>query len=203
MNPHTRSPHARLAGFTLIELLAVLAIFALIAGMILPRFSFGGAQAVRREAEALGEAIEFARQRAIMTARPHQLVLDLERGLHWVEWAPPPAPETEALAAREQERAAGSRRVDLTPPPAASGELVFEPVPGAFGRAHKIDDDAVLAAVTFSDARFERGVVTLAIEPDGAADPAVLSLSDPSGAHPFDVEVEALADAVRVVDASR
>ena len=203
MNPHTRSPDARLAGFTLIELLAVLAIFALIAGMILPRFSFGGAQAVRREAEALGEAIEFARQRAIMTARPHQLVLDLERGMHWVEWAPPPPPESRAIAAREEERARGSRRVDLTPPPAASGELVFEPVPGAFGRPHPLGDDAVLAAVTFTDVRYERGVVTLAIDPDGATDAAVLSLSGPDGAHPFDVEVEALADAVRVVDASR
>jgi prepilin-type N-terminal cleavage/methylation domain-containing protein len=193
----------RSAGFTLIEMLAVLAMFALIAGLILPRFATGGARAVRHEAEALGEAVEFARQRAIMTARPHELVLDLDRGLHWVEWAPPPPPESEAVAAREDERAAGSRRIDMTPPPAASGELAFEPVPGAFGRAHALGDDAALVSVAFPDVGFQSGQVTIAFGPDGAADPAVVSLSDPDGAHPFAVEIEALADAVRVVDVGR
>lgn len=193
----------RLDGFTLIEMLAVLAMFALIAGLILPRFTTGGAGGVRREAEALGEAFEFARQRAIMTARPHQVVMDLDRGLHWVEWAPPPAPETEAVAAREDKRAAGSRQVDMTPPPAASGELVFEPVPGAFGRAHRLGDDAVFVAAALPDSTFDGGLVTLELGADGGADPAIVSLADETGAHRFDVEVQALADTVWVVDASR
>jgi len=196
-----RSP--RLDGFTLIEMLAVVALFGLIAGMILPRFRVGGASDVRREAEALGDAIEFARQRAIMTARPHRVVLDLDRGQHWVEWAPPPLPETEALAAREQERAAGSRKVDMTPPPAASGELAFEPVPGTFGRPHALGDDAVIVAAAFTDTTFDGGLVAIELGPDGAADPVVVSLADPTGVHVFEVEVEALADAVQVVDARR
>jgi prepilin-type N-terminal cleavage/methylation domain-containing protein len=199
---NARRAHS-LGGFTLIEMLAVLAMFALIAGLILPRFVTGGSGGVRREAEALGEAIEFARQRAIMTARPHQIVMDLDRGQHWVEWAPPPAPETEAVAAREDERAAGSRQVDMTPPPAASGELVFEPVPGAFGRAHLLGDDAVFVAAAFPDTTFDSGLVTLELGADGAADPAIVSLADESGVHRFDVEVQALADTVWVVDASR
>jgi prepilin-type N-terminal cleavage/methylation domain-containing protein len=196
------APRARLGGFTLIELLAVLAMFALIAGLILPRFSIGGAREVRREAEALGEAVELARQRAIMTARPHEVVMDLDRGLHWVEWAPPPPPETEAVAAAADERAAGSRRVDMTPPPAASGELAFEPVPGAFGRAHVLGEDVVFVAAAFPDTTFDNGIVTIALDPDGAADPAIVSLADPAGAHVFDVEIQALADSVRVFDAT-
>lgn len=196
------APRARLAGFTLIELLAVLAMFALIAGLILPRFSIGGEREVRREAEALGEAVELARQRAIMTARPHELVIDVGRGLHWVEWAPPPPPETEAVAARAEERAAGSRKVDMTPPAAASGELVFEPVPGAFGRAHALGEDVVFVAAAFPDTTFDSGLVTIAFDPDGAADPVIVSLAEPGGAHRFEVEVQALADAVVVVDAT-
>lgn len=195
-------PRARLAGFTLIEMLAVLAMFALIAGLILPRFSIGGAREVRREAEALGEAVELARQRAIMTARPHEVVLDLDRGLHWVEWAPPPPPEVEAVAAQAEGRAAGSRQVDMTPPPSASGELSFEPVPGAFGRAHALGEQVVFVDAAFPDTSFQSGLVTIALDPDGAADPAVVSLADPEGSHVFQVEVQALADAVRVFDAT-
>lgn len=201
--PRPRASAARLGGFSLIEMLAVLAMFALIAGLILPRFTVGGARAVEREAEAIGEALEFARQSAIMTARPHQLVMDLDRGHHWVEWAPPPTAETEVVAARADERAAGSRQVDMTPPPAVSGELAYEPVPGAFGRAHSLGDEAVLVGVAFPDATFDSGVVTLELGPDGAADPAIVSLTDPAGEHGLEVEVQTLADAVQIFHAGR
>lgn len=198
--PPLAAPRAR--GFTLIEMLAVLALFALIAGLILPRFTVGGPGAVRREAEALGESIEFARQRAIMTARPHQVVMDLDRGQHWIEWAPPPPPETEAVDARQTERAAGSRKVDMTPPPAASGELRFEPVAG-FDRAHRLEDGVVLAAVAFPDTAFDSGLVSLEIGADGVCDPSVVSFTSDDGVYVFEVEVAALADAVQVVDARR
>ena len=190
-------------GFTLIELLAVLTIFALIAGFVLPRFGVGGGRAVRAEAEGLGEAFEFARQRAIMTARPHHVVLDLDAGRHWVEWSPPAAPVVEATTAARDERAAGSRQVDLTPPPAASDALPFEPVPGHLGRPHGFGDDVVFGTIRFPDGALERGVVTVELGPDGAADPAVVSLSSVDGAAVYEVELQALADSVLVFDASR
>jgi prepilin-type N-terminal cleavage/methylation domain-containing protein len=197
-----RPAPARADGFTLIELLAVLALFALIAGLILPRFTVGGARAVKREAEALGESVEFARQRAIMTGRPHRVVMDLDRGQHWIEWVPPPPPEREAVAAREAARAAGSRRIDMTPPPAASGELRFEPVPG-FDRAHRIEDGVRLAAVAFPDVGFDSGIVSIEIGADGVTDPAVASFASDDQSAVFEVEVAALADSVQVVDARR
>ena len=191
------------SGFTLIELLAVLTIFALIAGFALPRFGVGSGRAVRAEAEGLGDAFEFARQRAIMTARPHHVVLDLDAGRHWVEWSPPAAPAVEAAAAAQAERAAGSRRIDMTPPPAASDALPFEPVPGPLGRPHGFGDDVVFGEVRFPDGALDRGVVTVELGPDGAADPAVVSLSSVDGADVYEVELQALADAVLVFDASR
>jgi prepilin-type N-terminal cleavage/methylation domain-containing protein len=198
----TRGASRPAGGFTLIELLAVLAMFALIAGLILPRFTVGGARAVRAEAEALGESIEFARQRAIMTARPHHVVVDLDAGRHWIEWAPPPPPEREAAAEREAERAAGSRRVDMTPPPAASAELRFEPVPG-FDRAWRVEEGVRLAAVAFPDVRYDQGPVAIEIGADGVADPSVVSVTSDDGAHVFEVQVAALADRVQVLDAGR
>lgn len=198
----TRAPLRLARGFTLIELLAVLAMFALIAGLILPRFTVGGARAVQREAEALGDSIEFARQRAIMTARPHRVMIDLDAGRHWIEWAPPPPPESEAVSEREAESAAGSRRVDMTPPPAASAELRFEPVPG-FDRASRLEKGVVLAGVALPDVRYDHGLVAIEIGADGVADPSVVSFASDDGAHVFEVEVAALADLVQVVDARR
>jgi prepilin-type N-terminal cleavage/methylation domain-containing protein len=189
-------------GVTLIEMLAVLTIFALIGGFVLPRFGVGTGRAVRSEAEGLGEAFEFARQRAIMTARPHHVVMDLDAGRHWVEWTPPPAATIEAVAAVQQERAAGSRRIDMTPPPAASDALPFEPVPGHLGRPHGLGDDVVFGSVRFPDGALDRGVVTIELGPDGVADPAVVSLSSTDGADVYEVELQALADAVMVFDAS-
>lgn len=204
MTPRAGRARTGRGGFTLIELLAVLTLFGLIAGLILPRFSLGGGRAVRSEAEALGEVFEFARQSAIMTARPHHVVMDLDHGQHWVEWAPLPAPESEAVAAAAAERPAGSRQVDMTPPPAASGELVFRPIDGRFGRPHVLPDGVVFASVAFPDSTLDNGVVTIELGPDGAADPpAVVSLSDPEGSAVYAVELEPLADAVRVVDARR
>ncbi|HSJ96328.1 MAG TPA: hypothetical protein VLC53_04610, partial [Myxococcota bacterium] len=75
--------------------------------------------------------------------------------------------------------------------------------PGAFGRVHSLGDEAVLVAVAFPDATFDAGVVTLELGPDGAADPAVVSLTDPAGEHGLEVEVQTLADAVQIFHAGR
>jgi prepilin-type N-terminal cleavage/methylation domain-containing protein len=191
----------RLGGFTLIELLAVLAIFALIAGFALPRFGVGNERVVRREAEALAESFEFARQRAIMTARRHHVVLDLDGGRHWVEWTAPAAPDTRAAA--PEPHPPGSRHVDMTPPAAASDPSSFEPVPGPLGRPRGLGDDVQFGAVSFPDGTLDRGVVSLELGPDGAADPAVVSLAAADGGERYDIEVQALADSVLVFDASR
>ena len=68
-------------------MLAVVAIFGLIAAMALPNIDLGGSRIVRGEAQDLATAIEFARQRAVMTGRTHQVVIEVDRGEHWIEWA--------------------------------------------------------------------------------------------------------------------
>jgi prepilin-type N-terminal cleavage/methylation domain-containing protein len=184
-------------GFTLIELLAVVALFALIAAMVAPSIDFGGSRAVRREAEQLGDAVEFARQRAVMTGREHRVVMDLEGGRHRVVWAaPPPPPEP-------VDPDAPRAPIALVPPAEASGRVEFEPVPGPTGRDHVLDGDVVFVDVRGPEGAIDTGEVILRLGPDGRADPAVIAFADPDGRYFFEVEVEALADAVRVVDAAR
>jgi general secretion pathway protein H len=189
----------RAAGFTLIELMAVVALFALVAAMVAPVVDLGGARAVQREAEELAAAIELARQRAVMTGRVHELVLDLDAGRHRVEWAAPP--EEDAVAAPAAVPAGGRTPVATAPPATALDELV--PVPGAFGRGHAMAAETALRVVAFVDGEAREGLVVLRFGPDGSADPATIRVGDREGRHQLDVEVEELADGVRIVDAAR
>ena len=59
-------------------MLAVVAMFGLIAAMVMPNIDLGGSRMVRSEAQDLATAIEFARQRAVMTGRTHQIVIEIE-----------------------------------------------------------------------------------------------------------------------------
>jgi prepilin-type N-terminal cleavage/methylation domain-containing protein len=227
--PHLRSSASRFprsepqasgeihqAGFTLIEMLAVIAMFGLIAAMVLPNIDLGGSRVARGEAQDLAAAIEFARQRAVMTGRTHQVVIEVDRGQHWVEWAAPPhreegdslvvdASNFDALwNAPEPDPASGhtgpdgEQKLELVPPPLETE--AFVPIPGELGRVHTAGDKVAILGVEISGGLAERGRVELRITPDGAADPTSILVGDADGSHPVRVEVEPLADAVRVFD---
>jgi type II secretory pathway pseudopilin PulG len=179
-------------------MLAVVAIFGLIAAMVLPNIDLGGSRIVRAEADDLAAAIEFARQRAVMTGRTHQVVIEIGRGEHWVEWAAPPEPVSEA--AGDDDAAPGERQLDFVPPTLLGGEE-FVPIDGEIGRVHRADDKTAILGIGFSGEVVDQGRVELRITPDGAADAATILIGDTDGSNALRIEVEPLADAVRVVHA--
>jgi prepilin-type N-terminal cleavage/methylation domain-containing protein len=183
----------RARGFTLIEMLAVIALFGLIAVMVVPNLDLGGSRAVRSDAADLAAAIEFARQRAVMTGRTHVVTIEIEAGAHWVSWAappepPPPTPPDDAEA-----------ELQLVPPPLEIEELL--PVPGEFGRPRVIDDGVAILAVEIPQGIADTGSVEIRIGGDGVSDPAAILLGTLDGEYPIRVEVEPLADVVQVVNA--
>ena len=198
MSRRHESPAARRSGFTLIEMLAVVAIFGLIAAMALPNIDLGGSRIVRGEAQDLATAIEFARQRAVMTGRTHRVVIEVERGEHWVEWAVPL--EGESAATGGEVGTPGTERpLELVPPPLDVDEFV--PIPGELGRVHRADDKTAILGVEVSGGLADEGRVELRITADGAADPASILVGDADGGNVLRIEVEPLADAARIVDA--
>ena len=183
-------------GFTLIELLAVIAMFALIAAMVVPNLDLGGSRAVRSAANDVATALEMARERAIMTGRVHAVVLDLDRGSYWIEWSKPIERPTEA--APQGDPAGGEHKLALVPPPIEGAEL--EPLFGVFGRPQRIEDPVVLLGVELDGGTADSGTVELRMDGDGATDPAAILLGEADGSHAVRIEVEPLADAVHVVN---
>jgi type II secretory pathway pseudopilin PulG len=177
-------------------MLAVVMMFGLIAAMVAPNINLGGARVARGEAQDLAAAIEFARQRAVMTGRAHQVVIEVERGQHWVEWAAPPDPESEA--ASDDAEAPAEKKLELVPPPLETEEFI--PIPGELGRVHTASDTVAILGVELDGGLIDQGRVELRISPDGAAEPAAIVVGDADGSNAVRVEVEPLADAVRVVD---
>jgi prepilin-type N-terminal cleavage/methylation domain-containing protein len=183
----------RARGFTLIEMLAVIALFGLIAAMVVPNLDLGGSRAVQGQAADLAAAIEFARQRAVMTGRTHVVTIDIEAGAHRVAWAAPPEPEPPAPPEGRE------RTLELVPPPLEIEELV--PVPGEFGRPRVVEDGVAILAVEIPQGVADAGEVQIRIGGDGLSDPAAILLGTADGEHPIRVEVEPMADVVRVVHA--
>jgi type II secretion system protein H len=66
------------AGFTLLEVMVTLAVIGLAAAIVLPRLRDGGELRLEMEGRQLADAVNFGRERAVLTGAPMRLVLDLD-----------------------------------------------------------------------------------------------------------------------------
>lgn len=187
----------RSAGFSLIEVLAVLVIFALLAGVALPNFGIRGARLLEEEARRLASSLEFARARAVMSGRPHRLILDLDRGSYQLEaFGPPPGSAAEeAFAAAEPTPEEELAHPALSAP--IREDLDFYPLLGTPGEVQKIDDEVRVAGVEYSGGTAAEGVFQVVFERDGTSEWASLSLVNQDGRR-IVLHVEYLADGVAI-----
>jgi type II secretion system protein H len=184
-------------GFTLIELLAVVAIFALLAGLALPNFALREGRAVENEARALAAGLEYARARAAATGSLHRLVLDLDEHGYWIEWQASDARArgTGDAAPPDVYRAPARGPVPMAPPRALIQSFVQ--VPGRLGDAAWLPADVSFAGVESAAGFVGRGRVALLFERDGTTEPAAISLAEAGGALWW-VELAVVADTVRI-----
>lgn len=181
-------------------MLAVVLIIGLVSALVLPRLGVTASRALDDRAAQLAADLEFARQRTVMTAVPHRVTLDLDRGTWRIEWAPPPTEEeeAEAAAAGRDARDTGLRGrayVDLSPPPRERGE--FEVLPSSFARRAELGSEVFFGAVETPTGPVLEGQVSVAFARDGTAEPARIRLEE-SGGFAVVLEVRPLADAVVV-----
>jgi len=189
----------RSAGFSLIEVLAVLVIFALLAGVVLPNFGIRGARILDEESKRLASSLEFARQRAVMTGKPHRLILDLDRRTYQIEAFGPP-PDVELAEAELAETAPPVPEDDLAKPalsPPVRDDLDYWPLLGTPGEVQRLDDEVSVEGVEYSAGIAAEGVFQVVFERDGTADWAILHLANQAGSK-VALHIEYLADSVTI-----
>jgi prepilin-type N-terminal cleavage/methylation domain-containing protein len=184
------------SAFTLIEVLAVVAIFALLAGLLAPRVGSITGRDLQLSAQRIRAQIDLARQRAALTGIPHRLLVDIDADSYRVEWKvseraelgeqPEPEPELDLH---------GNSPIPMTPP--LLEEVDYRPLPGRSGRFERVDSSVLIAGVETAGSYQSRGEAAIEFDFDGSADGTSLYLDDESG-RTLVLDVLPLADTVRI-----
>jgi type II secretion system protein H len=187
----------RVTGFTLIEILAVVAIMALVVGIVLPNVGLRSRRVMEDEAKQLAANLEFARQRSVMTGVPHRVVIDVEEGSYWLEWL-----VSEARAAGEEELAElpvyeleERENIPLAAP--RSAERSYHALAGSLGHTTRVQEIVRIDGIEIAGRFLERGMVDIVFERDGTSESARILLSDEDG-RTTGIEVAPFADTVRI-----
>ncbi len=200
------SPRAR-RGFTLIELMAVIAIFGLFLAFVAPNLSTLSGRYLAQQASRMQGALEYAREAAVVSARPHRFVLDLDLGSYQIvsEELPPeladPAPASGAPAADAASQA-GAPEDDAQGPlslaPPVEPEVSLLPVSGPLGSQTLLLDEVFFAGVQTEEGWTETGSVEVEFGADGVAAPILIVLEHDSGLR-AGLEVLPLLESVRIL----
>lgn len=192
--PH-RSRHPQQSGFTLLELVAVVAIMGMMLYLVTPSIGVTQTAQLRAGAREMGAHLEFARQRAIMTGKPHRVLIEIDEGWYQLEWF---------VSDRDEDPSLGAAPSDLRGPiqmsPRQDEVASYRIVPGSEGRLAWIDETLDVAGVEVDDGWYDAGEFQVVFQGDGSSDAARIVLrADPEEAG-LVLEVSPLLDAVRIYD---
>jgi prepilin-type N-terminal cleavage/methylation domain-containing protein len=183
------------AAFTLIEILAVVAILALVATFVMPNFGLLGSRALSHQAEQIANQLELARQRSVVTAIPHRLLIDLDAGAYRIEWQGPLLDDPTIADPPTDPFDPGSSVLDLAPP--ANEVHPYTPLPGMFGSFTYLESSLFFAGVETTEGWIEGGEVFIRFDRDGTSEYAEIVIDNADGSSLI-LDVLPLVDAVRI-----
>jgi len=181
--------------------MAVVLILGLTMTLLMPAIGAGGGGNLRRQGERLAGVLELARQRAVVTGKPHRVVIDLEKGGFAVEWFVTAA-KGEDEEAPEPITDAGfesGETIDLAPPRGEEPE--YYPIPNRFGGFDWLDEGYFFEGIDTAEGWIERGEVFVVFDWDGSSDAAEIAISDPDS-RTILLDVAPLLEQVRIREES-
>jgi type II secretion system protein H len=196
MGHPARSRRTR-AAFSLIELLAVVAILGLLSTFVAPNLGMLRERRLNQAAMRLAGQLELARQRSVVTGVPHRIWFDLDAAAYRLEWlGDEESDATLAVAAPPEYDVRGASPLPLSAP--ARSDLVFQPVPGNFGRFVYLEQEIVIAGLDTVEGWIGDGVAWIGFDRDGTSAYAEIVIEDGSDRR-LVLAVLPLEDAVRFV----
>jgi hypothetical protein len=171
------------------------AILALMMGLLLPSLSAGGGRSLRKQGDKVAATLELARQRAVITGKPHRVVLDLERGSFGVEWLVSDARANGSKQSGEEPLADPDAAPDLAPP--LHDELAYYPIPNKFGAMEPLEAGYFFEGIDTPAGWIEAGEAFVVFGWDGSTDAAQIVISDPDS-RSINLDVAPLLETVRI-----
>ena len=193
--PPYRSHPVKRSGFTLLELVAVVAIMGMMLYLVAPSIGMTQSAQLRSGAREMGAHLEFARQRAIMTGKPHRVLMELDEGWYQLEWFVSDRDEDPSLAA-----APTDLRGPVQMSPRNDEVASYRIVPGSEGRLTWLDETLDFAGVEVDDGWYDSGEFQVVFQGDGSSDAARIVLRAAPEEAGLILEVSPLLDAVRIYD---
>lgn len=186
------------SGFTLLEMMAVVLIIALLSGIALPNLGIFRARALRMEARDLSGQMALARQQAIVTGKPHRLLIDLDHSSYWIEWWVSDAEAEDRPPGPPEPRDPGAP-LDLLPP--RDETYAYRPIPYQFGRETVLDPRFYFDGVESGGEWIKEGTAQVVFDRDGSTDPSEIVITDEDG-YAVALEVNPLLETVKIHDES-
>jgi type II secretory pathway pseudopilin PulG len=179
--------------------MAVVAVIALIVGLVLPGLGATRSALLRSQAREIAALLELARQRAVITGKPHRVLIGVDDGMLRLEWF---ASENETLGLEPgggppSLDLSGDSPIPLSPPQDRS--LDYRPVPGHSGRDRWLGQDFAFEGVDTPEGWLEQGDVAVVFQRDGTTDAAEIAIVDRDQRRIF-LELRPLVERVRIRD---
>jgi prepilin-type N-terminal cleavage/methylation domain-containing protein len=165
-------------GFTLIEILAVVFIIGMMMTLVFPSLSGVRSAALREAATSLAGTLEMARQSAVMSGKPHRVLVDVEAASYRVEWfvSEDGARGIDSTFDQPELDLRGMGPLPLSPPTA--NFVDYRPVPNKLGSSHQLDAALHFEGIDTPDGWLDDGMVAIVFQRDGSTEAVEIDIAD-------------------------
>lgn len=171
------------------------------ASIVVPNLGLLQARTLRAAAQQIAGRLELARQRTVVTGKPHRLRIDLDASSYQLEWLSTETKPVEVEPEPQIEDWQDASVFELSLAPPRDESASFRPIDGTFGIDKLLEPGIFFARVQTDQGDTTQGWTSVEFAKDGTTDGTTIVLENERGDALF-IEIAPLADAVRVFDAA-